>query len=95
VPWLTTVERLPVVRAAGAGLVTTSVTSVIGLATFAVAAGAGIGSASAPQWLDGLALGVGGVLGATLGARLQPRVPERLLRVVLAVAAIVAGLRMW
>jgi uncharacterized membrane protein YfcA len=95
VPWVTTVERLPVARAAGAGLVTTSATSMIGLATFAVAAQTGIGSASAPQWLDGLALGVGGVLGATLGVRLQPRVPERFLRVLLAIAAIVAGLRMW
>ncbi len=44
VPWLTTVERLPVARAAGAGLVTTSVTSLIGLATFAVAAKRGSGA---------------------------------------------------
>jgi uncharacterized protein len=95
VPWLTTVERLPVAPVAGAGLVTTSVTSTIGLATFAVAAATGLGSASPPQWLPGIALGVGGVVGAAVGAQLQPRVPERLLRGVLAVAAIGAGVRMW
>jgi hypothetical protein len=75
------VERLPVARVAGAGLVTTLVTSTIGLATFAVAELAGVGHADAPRWADGLALGVGGL------------VPVPALEIVLAVAAIAAGIR--
>lgn len=94
VPWLTSVERVPVSRVAGAGLVATSVTSVVGLATFALAEAAGIGDADPPQWLNGIALGAGGVLGAGVGAGIQPHVPVRLLRVVIGVAAVVAGLRM-
>jgi uncharacterized membrane protein YfcA len=94
VPWLTSVERVPVGRVAGAGLVATFVTSVVGLGTFALAEVVGIGDADAPQWFNGLALGIGGMLGATAGARIQPRVPVRLLRILIGVAAVVAGLRM-
>ena len=94
VPWLTTIERIPIGRVAGAGLVATSVTSVVGLATFALAELAGIGDADAPQWFNGIALGVGGIVGAAVGARIQPRVPVRLLRILIGVAAVVAGVRM-
>jgi uncharacterized protein len=93
VPWLVSVERLPVSRVAGAGLVTTMVTSTIGLATFALAEVAGVGKADAPRWIEGLALGIGGLAGAVVGARLQPRVPVPALKVLLAVAAIAAGVR--
>jgi uncharacterized protein len=93
VPWLVSVERLPVSRVAGAGLVTTMVTSVTGLATFALAEVAGIGRADAPRWIDGLALGLGGLVGAVVGARLQPRIPVPALKLVLAVAAVAAGIR--
>lgn len=94
VPWLTTIERIPIGRVAGAGLVATSVTSVVGLATFALAELVGIGDADAPQWLNGIALGIGGIVGAGVGARIQPRVPVRLLRILIGVAAVVAGVRM-
>lgn len=95
VPWLTTVERMPVGRVAGAGLVTTFVSSSVGLATFAVVAELGLGHARTPRWLHGIALGAGGAIGATLGARLQPRTSVRVLRILLAAAAIAAGIRMW
>jgi uncharacterized membrane protein YfcA len=93
VPWLVSVERLAIERTAGAGLVTTAVTSIIGMATFAVADVAGIGHADAPRWLEGVALGIGGLAGAIVGARIQPRIPVRALKVVLALAAIAAGVR--
>ena len=93
VPWLVSVERLPLARVAGAGLVTTMVTSVLGLATFALAELAGIGRADAPRWIEGLALGAGGLAGAVVGARLQPQVPVPALKVLLAVTAIAAGVR--
>jgi uncharacterized membrane protein YfcA len=95
VPWLTTIERLPVARVAGPGLLTTTVTSIVGLVTFALADLGGFGSAAAPDWLNGLALGCGGMGGAIVGARLQPRLPVRLLRALLGCAAIVAALRMF
>jgi uncharacterized membrane protein YfcA len=93
VPYLVSIERLPIARVAGAGLLTTLVTSVIGLAAFAVAAHLDIGQAQPPDWSAGLAFGVGGALGAVLGARLQPRIPVRILRMGLGALAIGAGLR--
>ncbi len=93
VPWLVSAEHLPVTRVAGAGLVTTLVTSLVGMTTFALASAAGIGRAAAPIWADGVALGLGGLAGAAVGARLQPRLPLGWLRGVIAVAAIAAGLR--
>ena len=93
VPWLVSVERMPVTRVAGAGLATTLVTSTIGLGTFALAEAAGLGQADAPRWVDGLALGLGGLVGAVVGARLQPRMPVPALKTILGVAAIAAGIR--
>jgi uncharacterized membrane protein YfcA len=93
VPYLVSIERLPIARVAGAGLLTTLVTSMIGLAAFAIAAHLDIGQAQPPDWSAGLAFGVGGALGAVLGARLQPRIPVRLLRTGLGILAIGAGLR--
>lgn len=94
VPWLVAVERLPIASTAGAGLVTTLITSVVGLAAFVVLGQLDIGSAAGPEWANGLALGVGGAAGAYLGARLQPRLPVALLRGVVGVAALVAGIRL-
>jgi uncharacterized membrane protein YfcA len=94
VPWLVAVERVPMSSAAGAGLVTTLLTSVVGLATFVGLAAADVGSAAPPQWTYGLALGIGGAVGAYTGARLQPRLPVTALRMVLGVAALAAGMRL-
>jgi uncharacterized membrane protein YfcA len=63
------------------------------MTTFAMASAAGFGRAAAPIWVDGVALGLGGLVGAIIGARLQPRLPLGWLRGVIAVAAIAAGLR--
>jgi uncharacterized membrane protein YfcA len=93
VPWLVTMEGLAISQVAGAGLVTTLATSLVGLATFAIAAVADIGSAAAPSWANGVALGLGGLIGAVVGSRLQPHVPVLVLRTVLGIAAIAAGIR--
>jgi uncharacterized membrane protein YfcA len=94
VPWLVSVERLSVRQVAGAGMVTTLVTSAVGLVSFAVAAAAGLGDARPPEWTAGLAFGLGGGVGAVLGARLQPCLPAHALRVTLGLVAIAAGVRM-
>jgi uncharacterized membrane protein YfcA len=94
VPWLVSVEKLPLRVAAPPGLIVTLVTSVLGLAAFVVADLVGLGDASGPEWANGLALGIGGAAGAVVGVRLQPRLPVRLLRTVLALAALTAGVRL-
>lgn len=76
-----------VAQVAPAALTATFVTSVIGVGAFL-----GIGLTSdqnlAPDWLTGLALGLGGLAGSYLGAALQPRLPERLLRRFLGLLAV-------
>jgi uncharacterized membrane protein YfcA len=73
-------------EAAPAALATTFLTSVVGMATFAVLALTAQGDI-APEWGLGVALGLGGLLGSYLGARLQSHLPEQLLRRLLGVVA--------
>jgi uncharacterized protein len=85
---------------APAALAATFVTSVVGVLTYGlVALTVTAPDPIAPDWIIGLACGVGGLIGGYLGARLQPRVPERVLRILLgflacglAIAYIVKGL---
>jgi uncharacterized membrane protein YfcA len=72
---------------APASLASTFVTSVVGVATFAVLQVNAAGSV-APDWPLGVACGLGGLLGGYLGASLQPRLPEKLLRTLLGLLAI-------
>jgi uncharacterized protein len=64
---------------APATLAATFVTSIVGVVTFIVLAGARHGSI-APDWDIGVALGVGGLLGSYLGALAQPHLPDRIIR---------------
>ncbi|TXS44442.1 sulfite exporter TauE/SafE family protein [Streptomyces sp. t39] len=82
---------MPVARVAPAALACTFVTSVVGAATYALLALTTPG-AVAPDWLLGIACGLGGLLGGYLGARLQPRLPETGLRLLLGVMATGIGL---
>jgi uncharacterized membrane protein YfcA len=74
-------------KVAPAALASTFVTSVMGVATFAVLQVNASGSI-APDWPLGVACGLGGLLGGYLGASLQPRLPEELLRTLLGLLAI-------
>jgi uncharacterized membrane protein YfcA len=60
-------------------LAATFVTSVVGAATYALLSLSGDGSI-APDWVLGVFMGVGGLIGSYTGARLQPGVPEVALR---------------
>ena len=71
---------------APAALASTFVTSIVGVATFAVLQMNASGSI-APDWSLGIACGLGGLCGGYLGASLQPRMPERLLRTLLGLLA--------
>ncbi len=82
----------PMSQVAPAALAATFVTSIAGAATYAALAPAA-GGDIAPDWLLGLACGLGGLAGGYLGARLQPRLPETGLRLLLgALAAALAVL---
>ena len=75
-----------------AALTATFLTSIAGVATFALLSLGGSGDL-APDWTLGIAIGLGGLAGAYLGARLQSRLPETLLRRGLGLLALGLGLR--
>ncbi|MFF1960663.1 sulfite exporter TauE/SafE family protein [Streptomyces sp. NPDC058220] len=81
---------LPVARVAPAALASTFATSLVGAATFALLSLISRGDV-APEWLLGLACGVGGLIGGYLGAHLQPRLPETALRLLLGTLAAALG----
>jgi uncharacterized membrane protein YfcA len=81
-----------VLEVAPAALTATFLTSVAGVATFALLS-LGAGADVAPDWSLGLGMGAGGLAGSYLGVRLQSRLPEPLLRRGLGVLALALGLR--
>ncbi|ANB10552.1 hypothetical protein SAM40697_6599 [Streptomyces ambofaciens] len=81
---------VPVARVAPAALASTFATSMVGACTYALLSLAHSGSI-APDWLLGLACGLGGLIGGYLGARLQPCLPETFLRLLLGILAAALG----
>ena len=77
---------------APATLLATFLTSIVGVATFALLSIDQSG-AVAPEWDLGIALGIGGLAGAYLGARLQPRLPDALIRRGLGLLCVGLGVR--
>jgi uncharacterized membrane protein YfcA len=78
---------MPVAVVAPAALASTFLTSLLGVATYALLAMA-TAAPIAPNWVLGLACGLGGLIGGYLGARLQPKMPDNALRLLLGVMAI-------
>jgi uncharacterized membrane protein YfcA len=81
-----------VVEVAPAALAATFLTSIAGVVTYALLGLQGGGNI-APDWLLGVALGVGGLGGSYVGAALQPRVPQLFLRRLLGVVAVGVAVR--
>ena len=77
---------------APAALTATFLTSIVGVATFGVLS-INAGGDIAADWMVGIALGLGGLVGGFLGARFQERVPERTLRRALGLLALGLGIR--
>jgi uncharacterized protein len=77
---------------APAALASTFVTSVAGVATFAILALHQQGTV-APDWPTGIALGAGGLAGAYTGARIQARLPETAIRRIVGVLVVAIGAR--
>jgi len=84
-PFCIAVMRLPPLVVAGAALLSTWITSVVGALIYAFVPLAGTASAS-PDWLLGVLYGLGGMAGVYLGAHLQARVPAVAIKVVLGLA---------
>jgi uncharacterized protein len=81
-----------VIEVAPAALAATFLTSVAGVATYALLS-LGTTGDIAPDWIVGIALGAGGLAGSYVGVSLQERLPEILLRRGLGLLALVLGLR--
>ena len=81
-----------VLEVAPAALAATFLTSIAGVAAYALLSIGGSGDI-APEWALGVGMGLGGLAGAYLGVRLQARLPEHLLRRGLGVLALLLGLR--
>ncbi len=81
-----------VLEVAPAALAATFLTSAAGVAAYAVLS-LGFSGDVAPDWLVGIGLGVGGLLGGYLGASVQSRLPETLLRRGLGLLALALGVR--
>jgi uncharacterized membrane protein YfcA len=86
-PFLVTVFGLSVHTVAGAVLMSTFATSIVGVVFYRLAAVhyASMGVAIAPDWLLGGLFGIGGAVGMYLGARCQRHIPERPIKLALAV----------
>jgi uncharacterized protein len=84
-PFLVAVFRLPVHTTAGASLLGTFVSSVVGVLFYTALAPfyASSGLAIAPDWALGALFGVGGAAGMYLGACLQKRLSARLIKTIL------------
>jgi len=87
-PFLVTLYRLPVYTIAGAALLGTCLTSLLGVLFFSLAgvSWAKSGAAVSPDWPLGLLFGAGGFLGMYVGARMQRLVPARVLKALLGLA---------
>jgi uncharacterized membrane protein YfcA len=90
-PILTGTGRRPA-EVAPAALASTFVTSVAGVVTFLILSIHHQGSI-APDWLTGIALGIGGLAGAYTGARIQHHLPDVMIRRVMGVLVVAIGAR--
>jgi hypothetical protein len=85
-PFFVTFYGLPIHAIAGATLMGTFATSVVGVSFYQLVAPwyQAAGLAVAPDWLLGIRFGLGGIAGMYLGARTQRFIPAGYLKVILA-----------
>lgn len=81
-PFCVAVFHLPVYTVAGAALLGTFITSVVGVIFYSILPSAG-GISTSPDWALGFLFGIGGFGGMYVGARLQKYVPQKHIKVIL------------
>lgn len=85
-PFLVAFFRLPVYTVAGAALLGTFATSLVGVVSFQVLSWLRPETLAGPDYSLGLLFGLGGAAGMYAGARLQKHLPARLIKAVLSAA---------
>jgi uncharacterized protein len=83
-PFCVAVFHLPVYTVAGAALLGTFLTSIVGVFFYSVLPASG-GLPTSPDWALGFLFGVGGFAGMYVGARLQKYVPQKFIKLMLGV----------
>ena len=91
-PFCVAVFHLPVYTVAGAALMGTFLTSVLGVFFYSIMPSRS-GMVTSPDWLLGFLFGAGGFVGIYLGARFQKFVPQRLIKVMLGTIIVFLALR--
>lgn len=94
-PFLVTFYGLPVYTIAGAALLGTLITSIVGVLFYAIIAPyyANSGLAVSPDWMLGILFGAGGFVGMYFGARLQKYVPAKIIKGILAILLLFISVR--
>ena len=87
-PFMVAVLGLPVYAVAGAALMGTFVTSIAGVLvyTFLMPHLLPGNPVSNPDWLLGISMGIGGLIGIYLGARLQRHFPAKFIKSIIAIS---------
>jgi hypothetical protein len=91
-PFCVAVFHLPVYTVAGAALLGTFLTSIVGVIFYSVLPAAG-GVPTSPDWALGFLFGAGGFAGMYLGARLQKFVPQKFIKLLLGIMITALALR--
>lgn len=91
-PFCVAVFHLPVYTVAGAALMGTFLTSILGV-TFYSLMPAKAGISTSPDWLLGFLFGAGGFIGIYLGARFQKFVPQKFIKLMLGIIIVFLAFR--
>jgi uncharacterized membrane protein YfcA len=91
-PFCVAVFHLPVYTVAGAALLGTFLTSIVGVIFYSVLPVAN-GISTAPDWALGFLFGAGGFGGMYLGASLQKYVPQKVIKLLLGAMILSLALR--
>ncbi len=91
-PFCVAVFHLPVYTVAGAALMGTFLTSILGVFFYSVIP-VKAGLTTSPDWLLGFLFGAGGFVGIYLGARFQKFVPQKFIKLMLGIIIISLALR--
>lgn len=91
-PFCVAVFHLPVYTVAGAALMGTFITSVLGVFFYSVIP-AQPGMVTSPDWMLGFLFGAGGFVGIYLGARFQKFVPQKAIKLMLGTVIILLAVR--
>ncbi|NWF98755.1 MAG: sulfite exporter TauE/SafE family protein [Nitrospirae bacterium] len=91
-PFCVAVFHLPVYTVAGAALMGTFLTSILGVTFYSIIP-AKAGISTSPDWLLGFLFGAGGFIGIYLGARFQKFVPQKFIKLMLGAIIIFLAIR--